>query len=98
MNSSASCAAVRDSAAPRDQSGAVCPRLLPTRAATVHHPHRQRWRWQDLPLPPNHRGFHQPVTDWSDLIRPLAQAVGAQWPANEADLTTDHLLSAAGDG
>lgn len=35
------------------------------------------------------------MSGWADLIRPLAQAVGAQWPANEADLTTDHLLSAA---
>jgi hypothetical protein len=32
---------------------------------------------------------------WADLIRPLAQAVGGHWPADEADLTTDHLLSAA---
>lgn len=32
---------------------------------------------------------------WADLIRPLAQAVGARWPADEVDLTTDHLLTAA---
>jgi len=31
---------------------------------------------------------------WADLIRPLAQAVDARWPANETDLTTEHLLSA----
>lgn len=32
---------------------------------------------------------------WADLIRPLARAVGARWPADEASLTSDHLLSAA---
>jgi hypothetical protein len=32
---------------------------------------------------------------WADLIRPLARDVGARWPADEADLTTAHLLSAA---
>lgn len=32
---------------------------------------------------------------WADLIRPLAQAVGARWPADEADLTTHHLLTVA---
>lgn len=31
---------------------------------------------------------------WAGLIRPLAQAVGGRWPADEADLTTDHLLTA----
>jgi hypothetical protein len=32
---------------------------------------------------------------WADLICPLAKAVGVRWPANEADLSTDHLLSTA---
>jgi hypothetical protein len=32
---------------------------------------------------------------WPGLIRPLARAVGARWPADETDLTTVHLLSAA---
>lgn len=32
---------------------------------------------------------------WMDLIRPLARAVDARWPGDEADLTTDHLLTAA---
>lgn len=32
---------------------------------------------------------------WANLIRPLAQTVGARWPTDEADLTTDHLLTAA---
>jgi hypothetical protein len=32
---------------------------------------------------------------WAGLIRPLARDVGARWPADEADLTTEHLLSAA---
>ena len=32
---------------------------------------------------------------WAKLIRPLAQAVGAPWPADERDLTAEHLLTAA---
>jgi hypothetical protein len=30
---------------------------------------------------------------WAGLVRPLAQAVGARWPADEADLTVNHLLT-----
>ena len=35
------------------------------------------------------------LPSWTDLIRPLAQSVGARWPSNEKDLTADHLLIAA---
>lgn len=32
---------------------------------------------------------------WADLLRPLAQSVGARWPSNKTDLTAEHLLRAA---
>lgn len=35
------------------------------------------------------------LAGWSDLVRPLAQAAKATWPANPSDLSSSHLLDAA---
>lgn len=35
------------------------------------------------------------LPNWPALVEPLARSVGARWPASQADLTTDHLITGA---